>query len=374
MKPVGLYHFDDHGNPVGRAYDLGGVDDDRLRGERILLYVAYTREPYEWDAAQAAVSERQVAMDIVVAQDGQCPLDARMLARYAQLWLVSDSEPTMTPRQIRMVCDFVRRGGGLLLWADNDPYYQDANAIADLLIGTRFSGNRLGEGIMYPSPVLTPGTFIAHPLTQGVNALYEGHTICTITPAPQLTILAQSHDEQLCMACYEHDNQRIVLDAAFTKLAPGSFEQTAGTARYFRNIAFWLSQGARGVEYVAFTPGLDAVATIGAGVTSERYAHTLAEPAHLPLCSIGRAGQHLAWSSMTDGHPSLHRVRTARAASGRGSACDRRYLVVLGPGHHHATRAFHMSCPCDHGASGPIDTARWQHHQRTGHPPRIYRW
>lgn len=29
--------FDEFGNPIGKAFDLGGVDDERLKGEKILL-------------------------------------------------------------------------------------------------------------------------------------------------------------------------------------------------------------------------------------------------------------------------------------------------------------------------------------------------
>ena len=31
--------FDRFGNPEGRAFDLGGGDEDRVRGESILLYI-----------------------------------------------------------------------------------------------------------------------------------------------------------------------------------------------------------------------------------------------------------------------------------------------------------------------------------------------
>jgi len=281
MMFEGQYHFDDHGNPIGRAYDLGGVDDEQLRGEKILLYVAYTKESYEWEAAQAAVSERQMQMDIVFARHGRCPLSSHSLEEYSQLWIVSDWKQTMSKHQVNLVCEFVRNGGGLLLWADNDPYYQDANAIAKVIIGTKFSGDQPGEGVMQPSKHLKPGHFIEHPLTQGVNSLFEGHTICTIAPAPHLTLLAQSHDGQICTACYEYEDQRIVLDSAFTKLAPGNFEKTAGTSRYFRNIAFWLSRGARGVEYTSFTPGRETLATINPGGISERYQYAVSEASTL---------------------------------------------------------------------------------------------
>lgn len=33
---------------------------------------------------------------------------------------------------------------------------------------------------------------------------------------------------------------RVVLDSGFTKLMAGKFSDTAGTPRYFRNVAYWL--------------------------------------------------------------------------------------------------------------------------------------
>jgi len=274
--------FDEFGNPIGKAFDLGGVDDERLYGEKILLYVGYIDEPYEWHFAQQSVSERNIQMDIIYrGRDGKCPIDESMLSKYQQLWMVSDRSLTISTRQVDMITSFSKRGGGILLWADNDPYYDDANAVAQRIIKTSFSGNKPGGRIMTPSEKLSPGRIIEHPLTSGVNQLFEGHTICTISSAPNVTLLAQSHDGQMCMACYETGNVRIVLDTAFTKLMPGSFHKTAGTARYFRNIAFWLSHGARNVEYKSFTPGRESLATINPGGTSDKYKYNVAQPVNL---------------------------------------------------------------------------------------------
>jgi hypothetical protein len=275
--------FDQFGNPLGRAFDLGGVDDERLRGERILLYVGYNGEGLEWHHVQKAVGERNIQMDICLspAWGGKRQLDENLLKDYAQLWFVSDRNPTLSEKQIRLVEKFVDAGNGLLVWADNEPYYADANLLARKIINTEFSGNREANQVMTPGKSISPGHFIGHPLTQGVNNLYEGITICTIAPAPHLTILAQSHDGQMCMACYEQGNRRIVLDTGFTKVYPGCFEKSAGTPRYFRNIAFWLAKGSRGIEYIPFTPGRESIARINAGAISEKYRYTLKEPANL---------------------------------------------------------------------------------------------
>jgi uncharacterized protein YegL len=282
--------YDEFGNPVGKAFDLGGVDDERLRGEKILLYVAYVPgkalqllgEKYEWHHAQQAVAERNLHMDILIApMHRRCSLDKELLSNYSQLWYVSDKTPTLNKKQVQMITGYVGDGNGLLIWADNKPYYADANLLANNLIGTNFSGNKYGDGILVLGERLRPGCFIEHSLTQGVNRLYEGITISTIAPAQDLTILAQSHDGQMCMACFERDNQRIVLDTGFTKLVKGAFYKTAGTARYFRNIAFWLAKGSRGLQYTLFTPGRESLATINPGGTSERYRYTVAQPTTL---------------------------------------------------------------------------------------------
>jgi len=282
--------FDEFGNPEGGMFDLGGGDEARLRGERILLYVAFNPlehrttygETFEWHHAQQAVRERQMDMDILEGPPSHaCLIDERTLASYSQLWYVSSHCITLADHQVKLIADFVKRGNGLLLWADNDPWYADANLLARKLIGTEFSGDRYGDGIMVPGETLAPGRFIEHPLTQGINELYEGITICTVRPVSGLTILAQSHDKQYNMACYEQGNQRIVLDSGFTKLIEGRFTKTAGTARYFRNIAYWLARGAREVQYARFTPGREQLATIQPGGNSERYVYQVTQPSRL---------------------------------------------------------------------------------------------
>jgi hypothetical protein len=124
---------------------------------------------------------------------------------------------------------------------------------------------------MVPGDELGRGHFIEHPLTQGVNNLYEGITICTIQPAPGITFLGQSHDGQMCLGCFEREGQRIVLDTGFTKLYREFFQKSAGLGRYLSNIAFWLARGARGIEYELLTTGRDEIETIANGEQSKGY-------------------------------------------------------------------------------------------------------
>ncbi|GIF23111.1 uncharacterized protein YegL [Actinoplanes tereljensis] len=265
--------YDEFGNPEGRAFDLGGGDEDRIRGERILLYhCPIVDGPVAEAGLQRLLADRGLTLDVRHGpRHGGCDLTDQLLSQYTQLWFLSGAVPTVSPQQIQMISDYVAAGNGLAIWADNEPFYADANLLAKALIETGFSGNKQADHVMVPGSEHSPGFFIEHQLTQGVNNLYEGITICTIHPAPGVTILGQSHDGQQCLGCYEDENRRIVLDTGFTKLYPDRLHRSAGLGRYLSNIAFWLARGSRDVEYRLLTTGRTKIAAIGPGATSPPY-------------------------------------------------------------------------------------------------------
>ncbi len=273
--------FDEFGNPEGRAFDLGGGNEDRILGERILFYHCPVPDgPVAEAELRRMMAERGFHMDIRHApRGGGCDLSAGLLSGYTQLWYLSGSSPTLSVSQTQMIVDYVRQGNGLAIWADNEPFYADANILAQALIGSRFSGNKMADRVMVPGPQRSRGHFVEHQLTQGVNNLYEGITICTIHDAPAVTLLGQSHDGQFCLGCFESEGRRVVLDTGFTKLYPDRLHRSAGLGRYLANIAFWLAKGSRDVEYRLLTSGREEIATIGRGATSPEYPFPVAKPA-----------------------------------------------------------------------------------------------
>jgi uncharacterized protein YegL len=271
--------LDRFGNPEGHAYDLGGGDEDRIRGERILLYLCQIPDgTFAEKELRTLMAERGLRLDIQHAPTGGCPLSAQQLSDYTQLWYVSGNKATLSRQQVQMITDFVRNGNGLAIWADNEPYYADANLLAQALIGTRFSGNVMGDKNMVPGPPQTAGRFIEHQLTLGVNNLYEGITICTIKPAPDVTILGKSHDGQLCLGCFERAGQRAVLDTGFTKLYTQNYHRSAGLGRYLSNIAFWLARGSRGVAYEMLASRRNEITSLKSGGKSENHDFKVTEP------------------------------------------------------------------------------------------------
>lgn len=274
--PTNRPGFDEFGNPAGKAYDLGSFDDQRLKGEKILFCIAcgFYLEPARRLVVKA-VAERNLQMEIVSCDNFDQVLKKLERNKYTQLWYLSGDVVYLEPWQIQAIKKFNEEGNGLLLWADNEPLYADANLLAKTIVGTTFSGNKMADQILKPGPKLKPGAFIEHSLTTGLNSLYEGDTICTVAPAPGVTILAQSHDGQNCMACFEQGRQRVVLDTGFTKIYDESrFYKTPGTARYLSNIAFWLARGIRDSQYKLLTTP-EQIATIKQGQVSTDYGYNL---------------------------------------------------------------------------------------------------
>jgi hypothetical protein len=265
--------FDRFGNPEGRAFDLGGGDEDRVRGESVLLYVCkFPGAVIAEQEMRTLMAERGLQLDIRHAPAfGRCTLDAQSLVGYTQLWFVSGARPTLSGQQVQMITSYVRSGNGLAIWADNEPYYADANLLARALTGSSFSGNRQGDQVMVPGPPETAGRFVEHQLTLGVNNLYEGITICTIDPVPGVTILGKSHDGQRCFGCFEQEGQRVVLDAGYTKICSEWYHKSAGLSRYLSNIAFWLARGSRGVEYELLSSGRSEIASLKKGEKPKEY-------------------------------------------------------------------------------------------------------
>ena len=148
----------------------------------------------------------------------------------------------------------------------------------------------MGDKVMVPGPPDTTGRFVEHQLTQGVNNLYEGITICTIDPVPGITILGKSHDGQRCLGCFEREGQRVVLDTGFTKLYSVYYHKSAGLGRYLSNIAFWLARGSRGVEYELLSPGRSEIASVKKGEKSKEYRFDVSEAA-AATCIVQWDGQ-----------------------------------------------------------------------------------
>jgi hypothetical protein len=161
------------------------------------------------------------------------------LKKACQLWIISSDRQLLSKEHLAVIKRFFDSGKGVYIWGDNEPYYADANAVAQALLGTEMRGNLRGDQVvgLQKAPGQT-GLLPRHLLTTGLEYIYEGITIATIQPNQSLTPLIYGSAGNLVAAFHDKGGKRAILDGGFTRLYVKW--DTAGTGRYVKNAAAWL--------------------------------------------------------------------------------------------------------------------------------------
>lgn len=229
---------DSYGNARGNQYDL--ATDGAFEGQTVAVLHFYTGEGFDFSLPKAALKEKGFS----VFRWLNTPPPARELEEKlkgaSQLWLISSSDRRLTDEHIAVIKRFFDAGHGVYIWGDNEPYYGDANALGQALLGVQMRGNVMGG---QPVPLQTSagkaGVRPNHLLSTGIETVYEGITIATIDDNQVLTPIIWGSANNIVTSAFEKDGKRALFDGGFTRLFLGW--ETAGTARYVKNAAAWLT-------------------------------------------------------------------------------------------------------------------------------------
>lgn len=146
----------------------------------------------------------------------------------------------LNEQHIAAIKKFFDAGHGVYIWGDNEPCYDDANAVGQALLGVTMKGNLPGDQTVgRREGGVKTGLIPGHLLTTGLENIYEGITIATIQPNEVLTPLIYGSANNLVAGFYDKNGKRAVFDGGFTRLYYKW--DTAGTGRYVKNAAAWLA-------------------------------------------------------------------------------------------------------------------------------------
>jgi hypothetical protein len=233
---------DSFGNAQGNDHDL--AVDGAFKGQTVAVIQLYTGEGFDFSLPRAALAEKGFS---VFRWSNGVPTPAdleKSLEKCNQLWIISGSSQLLTAAHLEIIKKFFDAGHGVYIWGDNEPYYADANFVAQGLLGTTMTGDVPGNEVVGVEKKLGGvGLLPNHLLTTGLEHIYEGVTIATIAPTPSLSPLIYGSADNLVAAYYDHDGKRAILDGGFTRLYLKW--DTAGTARYVKNAAAWLANAER---------------------------------------------------------------------------------------------------------------------------------
>jgi len=245
--------FDKHANPEGAEYDLG--KDGQFKDFNVLVGLFDTQ--CKMDDAKKALEQKGFGVTIV--KDDKSFIAQLSNTKFHVAWIISGYQAVPQPKPLtQAVLDFHQRGGGLLIWGDNDPYFAHANVVLPELLKCpiKLIGNTPGGKTMNVGDPNKKQSFGPHIITTGVIKLFEGITICypvmdtskpTATPVSglgPLKVLATSSDGYPAVSYADNESLqsnavgRIIVDCGWTKMYCSWHE--AGTARYISNATIWL--------------------------------------------------------------------------------------------------------------------------------------
>jgi hypothetical protein len=231
---------DDYGNAKGSQYDL--AVDGAFKGQTILV-IDYYGGQYNIGFSLPADAVKSKGFSVVhYNKEPSVEQLEKDLARSNQFWVISSCDNAVHLSKVHQqaIKKFFEEGHGVYLWGDNDPCNADADALAKLLVDASVRGDLPGDQtVQISSGAGKPGIVKDHLLSTGVENVYEGVTVATVTPTHAMTPVIYGSAGNLVTAAYEKDGKRLIVDGGFTRL---SYKwDTAGTGRYIKNAAAWLA-------------------------------------------------------------------------------------------------------------------------------------
>ncbi len=230
---------DDFGNPSGNQFDL--AVDGAFEGQTIVVLHFYTGENFNFELPKAALKEKGFSVYRFVNKAPSPKELEEALSKACQLWVISASDRRLNDEHAEVIQKFFFSGRGVYIWWDNDPFHADANFLAEKLVGVNMNGGYMGaKNVAFKTDSTKAGMRENHLITTGLQFVFEGITIAKINdPNKNMTPLIWSTDGNVVTAIYENQGQRLIIDGGFTRLYCNW--DSAGTGRYVKNAAAWLT-------------------------------------------------------------------------------------------------------------------------------------
>ncbi len=228
---------DSYGNAQGNQYDL--AVDGAFKGQTIAVLHFYSGGGFNFDLPKNALAEKGFSVYRWINKAPTVKELKEGLAKSCQLWIISDAQQHLNSEHLAVIKEFFESGKGVYIWGDNQPFYADANYVSKALIGVEMEGNLPGNSVVnLQMEEKKAGVTPNHLITTGLQNIYEGVTIATLSENEDLTPIIYGSADNLVTAVYEKDGKRLILDGGFTRLYVNW--DTAGTGRYVKNAAAWL--------------------------------------------------------------------------------------------------------------------------------------
>jgi hypothetical protein len=232
---------DGFGNASGSEYDL--ARDGAFEGQTIVVLQLYTLESnFDFVDPGKALTQKGFRIKRYTHVPPTPKQLEKDLKDACQLWVISDKDQRLTEDHAKVIKNYWDKGHGLYIFGDNDPFYADANFLMNYLFDIGMNGNLPGGNTVTLRDEVqstTPGVIPDHLISTGLEFCFEGITIATLDEHPDFKPLIYGSAGNLVTSVYEKDGKRCIIDGGFTRLYCNW--NTAGSGRYVKNAAAWLT-------------------------------------------------------------------------------------------------------------------------------------
>lgn len=228
---------DPYGNPLGSQYDFG--KDGAFYGYKIVtmetsIGVSHIK-PYLFPL-------KQKGFDIIeISCYNYEKLKEEVPNNKSQLWLFLDTQIGLIANILALIYEYYIKGHGIFIYTAAR-YNRAANEILKDLFDTEMIGDYTGGKVLsVKSPNNTSGIVKNHPITTGIQQLYEGGLITNIKLKNGLMPLSFSSNGEVLTAYYDKDGKKAVIHGSSLSYLGFHDYEKAGINRFFVNIACWLA-------------------------------------------------------------------------------------------------------------------------------------
>lgn len=244
----GKIDADKYGNASGSEFDL--AKDGAFKGQTIAVLHFYTGGGFDFSLPKEALMQKGFSIHRWMNEAPSPKELKKVLDKSCQLWIISSNVQKLNKEHLEVIKEFYNSGKGLYIWGDNNPYYADANFVAEGIFGVKMNGNLAGgKTVGLQQQQHKAGILKNHLISTGMEYVFEGITIATIETNPEWQPLIYGSANNVVTAFYEKDGKRAIIDGGFTRLYCNW--KTAGTGRYVKNAAAWLVNAEKFKDTVA---------------------------------------------------------------------------------------------------------------------------
>ena len=121
-----------------------------FEGQTVAVLHFYTGEGFDFSLPKAALKEKGL-LGLPLAEPGPVAEGAEGGLEEGQPAVDHQRQrPHLNDQHLEIIDDYFDAGHGVYIWGDNQPYYADANAVADKLFGGEMQGNLTGDQVIGP--------------------------------------------------------------------------------------------------------------------------------------------------------------------------------------------------------------------------------